>query len=161
MARALIVGCGCRGRELGRALIEDGWSVRGTSRREEGLREIEAAEIEAAEADPLRLGTVTDLIGDVAVVAWLLGSVGGADGEALNGDRLESLLAHLVDTPVRGFVLDVPARNPGRALDLIERAEATWRIPVRALAGGESDHDGWTAGARAAVAEVLGPPVSG
>ena len=37
MARALIVGCGCRGRELGRELLAEGWQVRGTSRRAEGL----------------------------------------------------------------------------------------------------------------------------
>ena len=33
VARALIVGCGCRGRMLGQRLVEDGWAVRGTSRR--------------------------------------------------------------------------------------------------------------------------------
>ena len=32
MARALIVGCGCRGRELGSALAAAGWQVRGTTR---------------------------------------------------------------------------------------------------------------------------------
>jgi len=43
LARALIVGCGCRGRELGTALLAEGWAVRGTSRSEAGLAAIEAA----------------------------------------------------------------------------------------------------------------------
>ena len=161
MARALIVGCGCRGRELGRALIGDGWSVRGTSRRADGVREIESAGIEAAAADPLRLGTITDLVGDVTVVAWLLGSAEGPEAAAVNGDRLESLMAHLVDTPVRGFVLEVPAREGERAVGIVERAEATWRIPARALREDPADYARWTAAARAAVTGVIGPPIIG
>jgi len=42
MARALVVGCGCRGRELGRELRERGWQVRGTTRGP-GIAEIEDA----------------------------------------------------------------------------------------------------------------------
>ena len=79
MARALIVGCGCRGRELGSRLLAEGWSVRGTSRGEAGAEAIGAAGIEAAEADPDRLGTVLDLIGDVTVVVWLMGSASGPE----------------------------------------------------------------------------------
>ena len=82
--------------------------MRGTSRREEGLAAIEAAGIEPALADPDRPGTLLDLVGDVAVVHWLLGS---AEGEpeavaAIHGPRLERLLEKLVDTPVRGFVYE-------------------------------------------------------
>ena len=62
MARALIVGCGCRGRALGQQLVEEGWQVRGTSRREQGLAAIEAAGIEPALADPNLPGTVLDLV---------------------------------------------------------------------------------------------------
>ena len=77
MARALIVGCGCHGRELGAELAGLGWRVRGTSRRPEGLTAIEAAGIESAPADPDRAGTVLELCGDIAVVVWLLGSARG------------------------------------------------------------------------------------
>ena len=108
MARALIVGCGCRGRLLGAELLERGWAVRGTSRTEAGLAEIAAAGIEPALADPERPGTVLDLVGDVAVVAWLLGSAAG-EAEAVaavHGPRLERLLERLVDTPVRGFLYE-------------------------------------------------------
>ena len=54
--------------------------MRGTSRREEGLAAIEAAGIEPALADPDRPGTVLELVGDVAVVVWLLGSAAGRAG---------------------------------------------------------------------------------
>ena len=136
MARALIVGCGCRGRELGATLLEQGWAVRGTSRREEGLAAIEAAGIEPALADPERPATVLELVGDVAVVHWMLGSAAGdrKDVEAIHGPRLERLLEHLVETPVRRFVYEavgsVDAEVLAGGAALVERAAATWHIPV-------------------------------
>src|SRR3954451_4836062 len=108
VARALIVGCGCRGRSLGRRLLEEGWAVRGTSRSDQGLAEIEAAGIEPALADPNRPGTLLELVGDVAVVHWLLASASGEQEllEVIHGSRLERTLERLVDTPVRGFVYE-------------------------------------------------------
>lgn len=144
MARALIVGCGCRGRELGGRLLDEGWAVRGTSRREEGLAAIAAAGIEAALADPNRPATVLDLVGDVAVVYWLLGSATG-DREslaAIHGSRLERLLEHLVETPVRRFVYEacgsVDADLLERGVELVESAARTWRIPVQVLRSPEA-----------------------
>jgi nucleoside-diphosphate-sugar epimerase len=136
VARALIVGCGCRGRELGANLLEQGWAVRGTSRHGEGLAAIEAAGIEPAVADPERPASVLELVGDVAVVHWLLGSaVGSAENvAAIHGPRLERLLEHLVETPVRRFVYEafgsVDAKILAGGAALVERAAATWRIPV-------------------------------
>ncbi len=139
MARALIVGCGCRGRELGARLAEEGWAVRGTSRGEQGLAAIEAAGLEAALADPGRIGTVLELVGDVAVVVWLLGSAVGSDEELarLHGDKLAHLLERLVDTPVRGFVYGAAgsvdtALLPGGA-GHVQAASERWRIPVAIL----------------------------
>jgi nucleoside-diphosphate-sugar epimerase len=136
MARALIVACGCRGRELGTALLEQGWAVRGTSRSEAGLAAIEAAGIEPALADPERPATVLELVDDVAVVHWLLGSATG-DPEnvaAIHGPRLERLLEHLVETPVRCFAYEafgtVDAEILAGGVELVERAAATWHIPV-------------------------------
>ncbi len=136
MARALIVGCGCRGRELGARLLEEGWAVRGTSRREEGLAAIEAAGIEPALADPQRPATVLDLVGDVAAVYWLLGSATGPPEEvaAIHGPRLERLLERLVETPVRRFVYEAagsvdPAVLEGGAAAVRAAAER-WRIPT-------------------------------
>jgi uncharacterized protein YbjT (DUF2867 family) len=139
VARALIVGCGCRGRELGRRLLDEGWAVRGTSRREEGLAAIETAGIEAALADPERPATVLDLVGDVAVVYWLLGSAVGEpeDVAAIHGPRLERLLEHLVETAVRRFVYEAagtvdPAVLEGGAA-AVRAAGERWRIPVEVV----------------------------
>ena len=144
MARALIVGCGCRGRELGGRLLAQGWAVRGTSRREEGLAAIEAAGIEPALADPDRPGTILELVNDVAVLVLLLGSATGSEEElaAIHGPRLERLMEHLVETPVRGVVYE---GTEGGA-EIVSAANRTWRIPARIFTGGDL---------AAAVADVL------
>jgi len=128
VARALIVGCGCRGRELGGRLLEEGWAVRGTSRRSDGLAAIEAAGIEPALADPDRPGTILELVGDVAVLVLLLGSARGREEElaAIHGPRLERLLEHLVETPVRGVLYE--GTEEGAAV--VGKASRTWRIPA-------------------------------
>jgi uncharacterized protein YbjT (DUF2867 family) len=131
MARALIVGCGCRGRELGKALLGEGWAVRGTSRRQEGLTTIEAAGIEAALADPARPGTILELVDDVSVLVLLLGRGRGSAEElaAIHGPRLERLLEHLVETPVRGVVYE----GTESGAEIVRAAERTWRIPARTI----------------------------
>jgi uncharacterized protein YbjT (DUF2867 family) len=131
VARALIVGCGCRGRELGGQLLDEGWAVRGTSRRADGLAAIEAAGIEPALADPDRPGTILELVDDVAVLVLLLGSAGGSDEElaAIHGPRLERLLEHLVETPVRGVVYE----GTEAGAEIVATASRTWRIPARSI----------------------------
>ena len=144
MARALIVGCGCRGRRAGEALLAEGWAVRGTSRREQGLAAIEAAGIEPALADPDRPGTILELVGDVAVVLYLLGSAQGEPEAlaAIHGPRLERLVEHLVDTPVRGFAYEMTGSVGEEVLaggaEILRAAERTWRIPVAILRDGDS-----------------------
>jgi uncharacterized protein YbjT (DUF2867 family) len=136
LARALILGCGCRGRELGGKLLAEGWAVRGTSRREEGLAAIEAAGIEPALADLDRVGTVLELVGDVAVVYLLLGSAQGEDEAvaAIHGPRLERLMEKLVDTPVRGVVYEAVGSVEPRLLaagaEIVRAAASIWHIPV-------------------------------
>ncbi len=150
MARALIVGCGCRGRLLGEGLLAAGWAVRGSSRREEGLAPIEAAGIEPALADLDRVGTVLEHVADVAVVYLLLGSVeGGAEEIAsLHGHRLERLMEKLVDTPVRGVVYEaVGSVEPellGAGAEIVEAAARTWRIPVEIVRERQSDYSAWS-----------------
>lgn len=161
MARALIVGCGCRGRDLGGRLAGAGWAVRGTTRDRARCGDIEAAGIEAAVADPDRVVTVVELVEDVAVVCWLLGSAVGADDvlAAIHGPRLERLLEELVDTPVRGIVYESAGTVPALHLRAGERALRAagerWRIPHELIAADPSDHDGWAAAARAAVERVV------
>jgi uncharacterized protein YbjT (DUF2867 family) len=132
VARALIVGCGCRGRELGGRLLADGWAVRGTSRRTDGLAAIEAAGIEPALADPERPGTILDLVVDVTVLVLLLGSATGSEEEleAIHGPRLERLMEHLVETPVRGVLYE----GTEAGAEIVLNASRTWRIPVEIVA---------------------------
>jgi uncharacterized protein YbjT (DUF2867 family) len=124
----MIVGCGCRGRQLGERLLAEGWAVRGTSRRQEGLEPIEAAGIEAAPADPDRPGTILELVNDVAVLVLLFGSVEGSDEKvaAIHGPRLERLMEHLVETPVRGVLYE----GTEAGAEVVRTAARTWRIPV-------------------------------
>jgi nucleoside-diphosphate-sugar epimerase len=160
MARALIVGCGCRGRELGAELAALGWLVRGTTRRQSGLGRIEAAGIEARLADPDRPGTVLELCGDVAVLVWLLGSAsaGAERVAAIHGPRLERLLERLVDSPVRGFVYEAAGTVDPSLLEqgrgIVEGAGERWRIPVRAITTAPDD-SAWASRAAAAVAGLL------
>lgn len=160
MARALVVGCGCRGRALGVALAAQGWAVRGTTRRRDGLATIEAAGIEAVLADPDRPGTLLEQVADVAVVFYPLGSAAGERQllEAIHGPRLERLAEHLVDTPVRGFVYEasgsVDAALLAGGAEILRRAERTWRIPVAIVEGSAED---WPDSALQAATELIGP----
>jgi uncharacterized protein YbjT (DUF2867 family) len=158
----LIVGCGCRGGALGRRLAADGWAVRGTTRDAERVAEIESAGIEAAVADPERPGTVLDLVGEVAVVHWLLGTAqGGPEAiEAIHGLRLQALLERLVDTPVRGFVYEgagtVPPQLFDRGAGIVRSAGETWRIPFAVVDADPRDHEAWLATMSEATRRLLG-----
>jgi nucleoside-diphosphate-sugar epimerase len=160
VARALIVGCGCRGRALGARLLDEGWAVRGTSRGEQGLAAIEAAGIEAALADPDRPGSVLELVDDVAVVAWLLGSAAGEAErlEAIHGSRLERILERLVETPVRGFVYEAAGSVPRPVLEAgeaaVARAGERWRIPFACVAADPDEPLAWGAAAFDAVSRL-------
>lgn len=161
MARALIVGCGCSGRALGSELLDEGWAVRGTSRDAEGLEAIEAAGIEPARADPEKPATILDLVDDVAVVIWLLGSATGPEEEvaAIHGPRLEGLLERLVETPVRGFVYEAVGSVDPKLLaggaELARNAERTWRIPVAVTETLRSEGPPWVEELERATLELL------
>jgi uncharacterized protein YbjT (DUF2867 family) len=150
LARALIVGCGCRGRALGRRLSAEGWAVRGTSRREDGLAAIEVAGIEPALADPDRVGSLLELVGDVAVVVHLLGSAAGEPEAlaAIHGPRLERLLERLVDTPVRGLLYEAVGNVEPALLEAgaasVRTASRTWRIPVAVVERCPSESPEWS-----------------
>jgi len=160
VARALIVGCGCRGRELGTALQAAGWLVRGTTRDPRSAAAIEAAGIEAAVADPDRIGTVLDVIEGVTLIFWLLGSASGEAGSvaALHGARLERLLEEIVDTPVRGFVYELTGELPPEAvvvaLETLRRAGESWRIPFEVVDADPARFELWREGMLAAAEEL-------
>ena len=94
--------------------------------------------------DPDRLATLTPRLESVSVVCWLFGESGDA---ALHGDRLESLLEYLVDTPVRGFVYERSERHPDGE-EIVARARERFRIPCAVVSPGDD--------VAAAVSRVLG-----
>lgn len=106
MARCLIVGCGCRGLELTRALRTAGHAVRGTTRDAGRCSEIEAAGAEPFVGDPNVVGTLAPALAHVGVACILLGSAAGTEEQlaALHGTRLDMLLERMLDTTVRGVV---------------------------------------------------------
>jgi uncharacterized protein YbjT (DUF2867 family) len=146
---------------LGERLADEGWAVRGTSRRDEGLAAIEAAGLQAALADPDRPGTLLELVGDVAVLHLLLGSARGAPEllEAIHGPRLESLLERLVDTPVRGIVYEAVGSVDGALLgagaDLVQAAGERWRIPFEIADADPGDASGWCEAMASATDRLL------
>jgi uncharacterized protein YbjT (DUF2867 family) len=162
LARALIVACGCRGRELGRRLVAEGWQVRGTSRGEPGLVAIEEAGLEPAGADPSRIGTLVDHLEGVTLIFWLLGSAAGSEDEvaALHGPRLERLLEEIVDTPVRGVVYEhtgeLPAEVAVGAMGILRAAGERWRIPFEVVDVRAEDRENWCAGMLGAARAMTG-----
>jgi nucleoside-diphosphate-sugar epimerase len=159
VARVLIVGCGCRGAALARALVSEGHAVRGTTRAPGRLAEIEASGAEAAVADPGRLATVMPQLAGVSLVCWLMGSAGDSAAADLHGPRLRALLERLVDTPVRGVVyeaagsVDPDLLSAGAAA--VRGAADTWRIPAEVVAADPADRDAWVAAMTRAVARLL------
>jgi hypothetical protein len=159
VARVLIVGCGCRGRELAWDLRAAGHAVRGTSRAREHLAEIEAAGAEPVLADPDRLGTIMPHLHGVSLVCWLMGSAEGGTAEGLHGPRLRTLLERLVDTPVRGVVYEAagslaPELLAGGAA-AVREASARWSIPAEVVEAEPGDRDGWLAAMTVAVERLL------
>ena len=162
MARALIVGCGCRGRELGRDLLAASWEVRGTTRRKEHLAEIEECGIEAVVADPDLLWTILEQLEGVTMIFWLLGSATGDRDilSAIHGRRLERLLEELVDTPVRGFVYETQGTVDDtvltRGASIVATAGERWRIPFGLVEADPADPGAWRADVLAAVVRLIG-----
>jgi nucleoside-diphosphate-sugar epimerase len=163
MARVLIVGCGCRGRQLARDLAAAGHAVRGTTRDPSKAAAIAAAGAEPYVGDPDRIGTLMDALAGVTILCWLMGTATG-DPErvaALHDGRLRMLWEKLVDTPVRGVVHEVAGPLPpavlerGRAVAL--RAHETWRVPLELLDTDPADHERWRGAAGRAVARLLAP----
>jgi hypothetical protein len=114
------------------------------------LAPIEAAGIEPALADPDRVGTVLELVGDVTMVFHLLGSAEGGEEAvaAIHGPRLERLMEKLVDTPVRGVVYEA-AGSVDRGLleggaEIVGSARMTWRIPCEIVTVEPSEPDRWS-----------------
>ena len=141
--------------------MEDGHSVRGTTRLAARAPEIEATGAEAAVADPDRLATLVPQLSGVAAICWLMGSAAGEPERvaAIHGPRLASLLEKLVDTPVRGFVYEAAGSVQRSHLEegaaVVREAGERWRIPVEVVRHGPDDHLAWLTGMRDALGRVL------
>jgi hypothetical protein len=161
MARALIVGCGCRGRALAAALIARDHAVRGTTRAEGRVEAIEATGAEAAVADPGRLATLVPQLEGVSVLCWLMATAVGEPEAvaALHGPRLQSLLDTIVDTPVRGMVYEGAGKVRRRWLDqgaeIARQAAGIHRMPVAVVRSDPRAHATWLQEALAAFDEVV------
>jgi uncharacterized protein YbjT (DUF2867 family) len=159
VARVLIVGCGCRGQSLARALVADGHAVRGTTRDPARVDDIAAAGAEPYVGDPDRVVTLMDAFAGVTVVCHLLGTASGGAAAQLHGTRLAMLLEKLVDTPVRGFAYEplaaagVAARKAG--VGEVRHAHTTWNIPLALIEADPGRHAAWQTAARGAVAALL------
>jgi uncharacterized protein YbjT (DUF2867 family) len=155
MARVLIVGCGCRGSGLAAALAEEGYEVRGTSRRPAAADAV----VERVVADPDRLHSLVAHLQGVSAICWLLGSATGPTAAAVNGPRLETALEYIVDTPVRGLVYEAAGTLPDALLaggeGLVRAAGERWRLRAAASREDPTDHERWLAAMTSAVANVL------
>ena len=156
MARALIVGCGCRGRALARQLAAE-HAVRGTTRSPERLAGLEKAGIEGVVADPDRLATIVPVLSAVSVVCWLMGTAEASPD--VHGARLETLLEHLVDTPVRGLVYEAAGSVDPALLSagahVVREASRIWHIRGEVVTADPAAHDEWLGAMKGAVGRTL------
>jgi len=159
--RALVVGGGCRGLDLARALTADGHAVRMVTRRPEARADIEAAGAECFAGDPDVVGTLRYALDNVTILLWLLGTASGpADTVvALHGSRLRMMLSRTTDTTVRGVVYEAAGTVGPKVLaggvEEMRHARRTNEIPYALLEVGREDGAAWVAAARAAIDALL------
>ena len=164
--RALIVGGGCRGLDLTRALVADGHAARVVTRSEAGRTAIEDAGGECWIGDPDVVGTLRYALENVTLVLWLLGTASGVDDErlhALHGSRLRMMLEKTTDTTVRGVIYEA-AGTVGESLLAagvaeMEHARASNAIPFALVdADPRGDRAVWLAQVQTAVGGLLAGP---
>ncbi len=162
VARILIVGGGCRGRQFTAEMIDRGHAVRATTRTEAGRAAIEASGAECWIGTPDRLATLRGALENVTIACWLLGCATGSveQLEALHGSRLEFFLTQAIDTTVRGFIYEasgtaVPAEVLAGGEQIVRSLGERNVIPVAILRAGGEDVGGWLADADAAVDSLL------
>jgi len=161
MARVLIVGCGCRGQALARALRERGHAVRGTTRSEGRRAAIEAAGAEVWIGDPDRIATISYALADVTILCWLMGSAEGLAEEVatLHGSRLSMLLERTIDTTVRGLLYEAAGTVDPSVLaagaETVRAACGYSEIPHALLEADPGQHEVWLAAALAAIDRLL------
>jgi hypothetical protein len=165
VARILIVGGGCPGRELATRMLDAGHAVRITTRDERRRAAIERSGAECWIGTPDRLATMRGALDHVTIACWMLA---GAHGEpeqlrALHSSRLEFFLSQAIDTTVRGFLYDAtpgreaPAELLGEGAQIVERITKLNAIPAIVL---DVERDGerstaWVDAAAGAIDRLL------
>jgi hypothetical protein len=162
VARVLILGGGCRGRQLAAEALAEGHAVRIVTRSQAGRAAIEATGAECFVGDPNRLGTLRAALEGVAVVCWLLGTATGSPEELreLHVSRLPAFLGAAVDSTMRGFIYEAPDKGVGVGARVeamgegsraVEDVAARNAISATALTADPHDVDLWMRTARATL----------
>ena len=90
-------------------------------------------------------------------MCWLMGSA--VDSPEVHGARLQTLMEHLVDTPVRGFVYEgagaVDAALLERGAQIVREASETWRIRVEVVSADPAEHEAWLEAMKEAVERTM------
>jgi hypothetical protein len=154
-----MVGGGCRGLQLARALVADGHAVRAVTRDEARRSAIEAAGCECWIGDPDRIGTLRYALDNVTVLLWLLGTASGPNVADLHGSRLRMMLEKTTDTTVRGVVYEAAGTAGADAFASgaaeLARAQTLNEIPGAVLEADPRDADAWVAAALDAIDHLL------
>ena len=133
------------------------YAVRGTTRSPERIAELEAAGVEGALADPDRLATIVPALSGVSVVCWLMGTAEGSP--EVHGARLQTLVEHLVDTPVRGLVYEAAGRIDPSLLEqgaqIVRVASETWHIRGEIVSADPAVFEEWLGAMKEAVGRTL------
>jgi hypothetical protein len=155
----LILGGGCRGRQLAAGLVQEGYAVRILTRTEAGRPAIEAAGAECAIGTLERLASVRGTLEGVSVACWMLSTATGDEElvQELHGERLQSWLEQAVDTTMRGFVYEAPPGNEKTAAGerIVREIAARNSIPIRFVRSEPGKIEGWCREVGDAVAELL------
>ena len=156
-----MVGGGCRGLELARALAAEGHAVRAVTRRPGARPAIEAAGAECFIGDPDVIGTLRYALDNVTILLWLLGTASGPADKvaALHRSRLRMMLEKTTDTTVRGVVYEAAGTVGSELLaagaEEARRAQALNEIPYALVTADPADRAAWLADARGAIAALL------
>jgi uncharacterized protein YbjT (DUF2867 family) len=159
----LILGGGCRGRQLAAEVSGDGHAVRIVTRSDSRRAAIEAVGAECCIGDPNRLGTLRGVLDGVTVACWLLATATGTPEQLhdLHVSRLPAFLGQAIDSTMRGFVYEAPAGTLAQALALAEGARLAEDIARRnaiaavVLTTDPADADSWLTSARATLSRYL------
>jgi len=156
--RVLMLGGGCRGLALTRALVADGHAVRVVTRSEARREEIEAAGAECFIGDPDVVGTLRYALDNVTVLAHALSTATGPPERvaALHGSRLRMLLEKSTDTTIRGVVYEPAGGEPELA-----RARALNELRYELIEADPRDREAWVAAAHFAILAVLAQRAGG